>query len=109
MVRAAVRMEPDTTYGGTPVGRETPDTVFEIADLDDRGKTDASPSPQLIVRKAFDGAYEVLQAPSDRASSESAWQRAAAAGTQISETAEKASARLANAFTRAGVSLARRF
>jgi hypothetical protein len=86
-----------------------PDTTSEIASLDNRGKADASPSPQLIASKAFDGAYEVLQAASDRASSESAWQRAAAAGTQIGETAEKASVRLANTFTRAGVSLARRF
>jgi hypothetical protein len=109
VVRPTVRLKPDTTYRGTPGGRERPDTTSEIADLDDRGKADASTPPQLIVSKAFAGAYAVLHAPSDRASSDSGWQRAAAAGTQIGETAEKASVRLANAFTRAGVSLARRF
>jgi beta-lactamase regulating signal transducer with metallopeptidase domain len=108
-VRPTVRLKPDPTFRGTSGGGERPDTTSEIADLDDRGQADASTSPQLMVSKVFDGAYEVPQAFSDRASSESAWQRAAAAGTQIGETAEKGSVRLANAFTRAGVSLARRF
>ena len=64
--------------------------------------------PSLLSARSFTGTYEV---PAESASSTAprGWQRVGSAGAQIGQAAQLAGAGVANAFGRAGVSLAKRF
>ena len=65
--------------------------------------------PVSLSGRSFDGHYAAAERPTAAPESRAAWQLAAAAGVEIGASARKTSVGIANTFTRAGVSLARRF
>jgi beta-lactamase regulating signal transducer with metallopeptidase domain len=67
-----------------------------------------APDPAVISARSFDGHYSVAR-PSAAAEDRAPWQVAGAVGAEMGASARKTSVVIANAFTRAGVSLARTF
>jgi beta-lactamase regulating signal transducer with metallopeptidase domain len=68
-----------------------------------------APDPTVISARSFDGHYTVAARPSAAAEARAPWQVAGAVGAEMGASARKTSLVIANAFTRAGVSLARTF
>jgi beta-lactamase regulating signal transducer with metallopeptidase domain len=88
-------------------GVEKPDTAY--VEKPDTAYNDRLPA--TIESKTFSGTYDLGRPTPLPTSSrhETPWQKATTAGVRIGQTAQKASAGAADAFTRAGVSLARKF
>jgi beta-lactamase regulating signal transducer with metallopeptidase domain len=62
-----------------------------------------------VVARSFEGRYDLTADVKVHNHAPGAWQKGAAAGTSVAEAAQKAGMGLAQTFTRAGVSLVRRF
>jgi beta-lactamase regulating signal transducer with metallopeptidase domain len=65
--------------------------------------------PLSLSGRSFDGQYIVAELPAAAPENRAPWQVAGAIGAEIGASARRTSVRIANAFTRAGVSLARTF
>jgi hypothetical protein len=119
-----VRLKPDTTFftpdvrvvRNEPTNLSNPRTYepYEPYEPHEPSEPPNWPTPEpnepvSLSGRSFDGHYAAVERPTAAPESRAAWQLAAAAGVEIGASARKTSVGIANAFTRAGVSLARRF
>jgi beta-lactamase regulating signal transducer with metallopeptidase domain len=87
-----------------------PNAVKPHAELERGTSFGEGEYPPIIEARVFDGTYQhTPPTPLRTSTPERPWQRAATAGARAGDTAQRASVSLASAFTRAGVSLARKF